>query len=57
VKLRLVPSINKLDETSLRIKQSLLAQIRELQSQASRLVMTQKCEEIIRESQLVYECL
>lgn len=49
--------MNKLDETSLKIKHSLLAQIKELQNQASRLVMTQKCEEIIRESQLVYECL
>ena len=49
--------MTKLDETSLKIKHSLLAQIKELQNQASRLVMTQKCEEIIRESQLVYECL
>lgn len=57
VKLRIAPSMNKLDETSLKIKHSLLTQIKELQNQASRLVMTQKCEEIIRESQLVYECL
>ena len=57
VRLKLAPAMNKLDETSLKIKHSLLAQIKELQNQASRLVMTQKCEEIIRESQLVYECL
>ena len=57
VRLKLAPAMTKLDETSLKIKHSLLAQIKELQNQASRLVMTQKCEEIIRESQLVYECL
>ena len=57
VRVKLAPSINRLDESSLKIKHSLLAQINELQSQASRLVMTQKCEEIVRESQLVYECL
>jgi len=57
LRFKVAPSVSKLEETALKIEHSLLAQIAELQSQASRLVITQKCEEIIRETQLVYECL
>ena len=44
------PAITKLDEANKSIQNGLLTQVIELKEQANKLVVIQKCEEVIRET-------